>query len=165
MLKFVTHAAAGLLILAGTSAAETAAPMGQTIIRAGSGHILAAPPSNFTGPATVRRLVDPVAPSRTSASLVTFEAGARSNWHTHPAGQILYVEDGCGLTQEDGGPISRVCKGDTVYVQANVKHWHGATASAPVTYLTMTETLDNRNVDWLQPVSPAQYGAGESDPS
>jgi quercetin dioxygenase-like cupin family protein len=127
--------------------------------------LLAAPPSNFTGPATVRRLVDPVAPSRTSASLVTFEAGARSNWHTHPAGQILYVEDGCGLTQEDGGPISRVCKGDTVYVQANVKHWHGARASAPVTYLTMTETLDNRNVDWLQPVSPAQYGAGESDPS
>jgi quercetin dioxygenase-like cupin family protein len=161
MLKFVTHAAAGLFILAGTAAADTTTPMGQTVIRAGSGHILPAPPSHFTGTATVRRLVDPVAPSRTSVSLVTFEAGAHSNWHTHPAGQILYVEDGCGSTQEDGGPISRVCKGDTVYVQANVKHWHGATASAPVTYLTITETLDNRNVDWLQPVSPTQYGAGE----
>jgi quercetin dioxygenase-like cupin family protein len=161
MIKLVMHAAAGLFILVSTAAADTTTPMGQTVIRAGSGHILPAPPSHFTGTATVRRLVDPVAPSRTSASLVTFEAGARSNWHTHPAGQILYVEDGCGLTQEDGGPISRVCKGDAVYVRAGVKHWHGATASAPVTYLTITETLDNRNVDWLEPVSPAQYGAGE----
>jgi quercetin dioxygenase-like cupin family protein len=161
MIKFVMHAVVGLLILVGTASAETGAPMGQTVIRAASGHILPAPASNFTGTATVRRLVDPVAPSRTSVSLVTFEAGAHSNWHTHPAGQILYVEEGCGLTQEDGGPISRVCKGDTVYVQAGVKHWHGATASAPVTYLTIIETLDNRNVDWLQPVSPAQYGAGE----
>jgi hypothetical protein len=58
MMKFITHAAAGLLILAGTATAETTTPMGQTVIRAGSGHILAAPPSNFTGTATVRRLVD-----------------------------------------------------------------------------------------------------------
>ena len=65
------------------------------------------------------------------------------------------------MTQEEGGPTSRVCKGDTVYVRAGVKHWRGATASAPVIYLTSTETLDNRNVDWLQPVSSAQYGAGD----
>jgi quercetin dioxygenase-like cupin family protein len=161
MIKLVMHATAGLLILAGTAVAETTTPMGQTVVRAGAGHILAAPASNFTGTATVRRLVDPVAPGRTSVSLVTFEAGARSNWHTHPAGQTLYVEDGCGLTQEDGGLISRVCKGDAVYVRAGVKHWHGATASAPVIYLTITETLDNRNVDWLQPVSSAQYGGSE----
>ena len=54
MIKFVTHAAAGLLILAGTAAAETTTPMGQTVIRAGTGRMLAAPPSNFTGTATVR---------------------------------------------------------------------------------------------------------------
>jgi quercetin dioxygenase-like cupin family protein len=160
MIKLIKHAAAGLLILAGTAAAQNTTPMGQTVTRAGTGRILVGPASNFTGTATVRRLVDPVAPGRTSVSLVTFEPGARSNWHTHPAGQALYVEDGCGWTQEEGGPISRVCKGDTVYVRAGVKHWHGAAASTPVTYLTITETLDDRNVDWLQPVSPAQYGAG-----
>jgi quercetin dioxygenase-like cupin family protein len=82
--------------------------MGQTIIRGGSGHILAAPASNFTGAATVQRLVDPVAPGRTSVSLVTFEAGARSNWHTHPADQTLYVEDVRGLTQEYAGDLARL---------------------------------------------------------
>jgi quercetin dioxygenase-like cupin family protein len=159
MFKLIKPAAASLLILAGTAAAQNASPMRQTVTRAGAGRILVGSASNFTGTATVRRLVDPAAPGRTSVSLVTFEPSARSNWHTHPAGQTLYVEEGCGWTQEEGGPISRVCKGDTVYVQAGVKHWHGATVSTPVTYLTITETLDNRNVDWQQPVSPAQYGA------
>lgn len=87
MIKVIKHAAAGLLILAGTAAAQDATPMGQTVIRAGTGRIFAVSASNFTGTATVRRLVDPVAPGRTSVSLVTFEPGARSNWHTHPAGQ------------------------------------------------------------------------------
>ena len=32
MIKFVTHAAAGLLNLAGTAAAETTTPMGQTVM-------------------------------------------------------------------------------------------------------------------------------------
>ncbi|MFZ0604799.1 MAG: cupin domain-containing protein [Roseiarcus sp.] len=161
MIKLIKHAAAGLLFLAGTAAAQDATPIGQTVTRAGTGRIFGVSASNFTGTATVRWLVDPVSPGRTSVSLVIFEPGARSNWHTHPAGQTLYVEDGCGSTQEEDGPISRVCKGDTVYVRAGVKHWHGATASTPVTYLTVTETLDNRDVDWLKPVSPAQYGASE----
>jgi quercetin dioxygenase-like cupin family protein len=161
MNKLTKSAAAVVLSLATAAAAQNTAPTGQTITRAGASRVLVGPTSNFTGKATVRPLVDPVAPGRTSVALVTFEPGARSNWHTHPGGQTLYVEEGCGWTQEEGGPVTRVCKGDTVFARPGVKHWHGATASTSVTYLTITETVDGRNVDWLQPVSTEEYRANQ----
>lgn len=34
-----------------------------------------------------------------------FEPGARSAWHTHPAGQRLIVTSGVGLTQQEGKPV------------------------------------------------------------
>lgn len=157
MTKFITYAAAAILSLATAASGQTSSPTGQTILRAGTGRDLIGPAATFTGTAKVQMLVDPVAPGRTSAAQVTFEPGARSNWHTHPAGQTLYVEEGCGWTQERGGPVTKVCKGDTVYVRSGVQHWHGGTATSPVTFLTVTETVDGRNVDWLQPVSPAEY--------
>lgn len=37
---------------------------------------------------------------------VTFEPGARNNWHKHPGGQILLVTGGRGYYQEEGKPDS-----------------------------------------------------------
>lgn len=127
------------------------------VIREGAAALIAGPASRFTGSVTVRPIVDPKAPGRATVGAVTFAPGARSNWHTHPAGQTLYVIDGCGWTQHEGGPVERICKGDGVYVAAGVKHWHGATATSAMTHLSITETLDGRNVDWLEPVTDAQY--------
>ena len=35
---------------------------------------------------------------------VTFEPGARNNWHKHPGGQILLATGGRGYYQESGKP-------------------------------------------------------------
>ena len=42
---------------------------------------------------------------RIGAAYVTFERGARSNWHTHPLGQKLVVVCGCGYVQSWGQPL------------------------------------------------------------
>jgi hypothetical protein len=54
------------------------------------------------------------APSRFGGAAVTFEPGARSNWHTHPCGQTLIVTAGLGWTQwlgrTQGRNRSRRCR-------------------------------------------------------
>jgi len=124
--------------------------------------VIPGPPANFTGRVTVEPVVSPNPPGRAVLGLVTFAPGARSHWHTHPAGQSLYVTDGCGWTQRDGGAVSRICKGDAVYVPAGVRHWHGATDTTAMTHLSISETLDGRNVDWAEPVTDVQYFRGRT---
>ena len=34
---------------------------------------------------------------------VHFTPGARTAWHTHPHGQTIYVTEGAGLCQREGG--------------------------------------------------------------
>lgn len=60
---------------------------------------------------------------------VTFEPGARTQWHKHPKGQVLMVTDGYGFYQEKGKPAQSLKKGDVVNIPENVEHWHGATAT------------------------------------
>ena len=52
-----------------------------------------APAEYFTGTAWVKTLVANDATLTTIISNVVFEPGARNNWHTHPAGQILICTD------------------------------------------------------------------------
>lgn len=55
-----------------------------------------------------------------SAAYVTFEPGARSAWHTHPAGQRLIVTSGVGLTQQEGKPVQVIRAGDVISCPADV---------------------------------------------
>lgn len=147
--------------LAAAAAQETrqAAP---PVSHASERKAVSGPAANLTGRVTVEPVVNPDPPGRAVLGLVTFAPGARSNWHTHPAGQSLYITKGCGLTQRQSGPVMRVCKGDAVYVPAGVRHWHGATDTTAMTHLSISETLDGRNVDWAEPVTDAQYLAGRT---
>jgi len=141
------------------AAAETAA---QQITRAGTQSSVAGPAETFVG--KVR--VDPLFPADTdvqaSSAYVSFEPGARSAWHTHPAGQRLVVTSGVGLTQEWGKPAQQIHAGDVVVCPAGVKHWHGAAPHSAMTHLTVTGVADGRSVDWLEQVSDAQYGAASA---
>jgi quercetin dioxygenase-like cupin family protein len=127
------------------------------VTRAGDVAAQPGPPKTFTGAVSVRVLAKPQAPGRTSVGLVEFTPGARSFWHTHPAGQTLYVTKGCGWTQQEGRASVRICAGDTVTVPAGVRHWHGATADTAMSHLSITEKVGGREVDWLGPVSAADY--------
>jgi quercetin dioxygenase-like cupin family protein len=111
----------------------------------------------FTGTVRIDPLFAATEPSRVSAGLVTFEPCARSAWHTHPLGQRLIVTAGCGRVQRWGGPIEEIRPGDVVVIAPNEKHWHGAAPTTGMSHIAIQETLDGRNVDWLEKVSDEQY--------
>lgn len=128
------------------------------ISRGGSRAVTVAPAQNFTGTAQVERLHTPSAPNGTSTGTVSFAAGARTAWHTHPLGQTLVVTAGAGRVQRWGGPIEEMKVGDVVHIPAGVKHWHGAAPKSAMTHLAITQAVDGKTVDWLEQVSDAQYG-------
>ena len=111
----------------------------------------------FVGAVRVDPLFQAVEPARTGAALVTFEPGARTNWHTHPLGQTLIVVSGLGWVQRSGGPVEEIKPGDVVWFPPGLKHWHGATPTTALTHIAVQEYLDGKNVDWLEKVSDAQY--------
>ena len=113
----------------------------------------------FTGTVRIDPLFAATAPSRISAGVVTFEPCARSAWHTHPLGQRLIVTAGCGRVQRWGGPIEEIRPGDVVVIEPGEKHWHGAAPTTAMTHIAIQETLDGRNVDWLEKVTDEEYRA------
>jgi len=130
--------------------------------RAGSQPSQKGPAEWFTGTVRIDPLYSPPAPARAATGSVTFEPGARSNWHTHPLGQTLIVLSGCGWTQCEGEPIVEIRAGDVIWCPPGHKHWHGATPTTAMTHISVAEMLDDRNVDWLEPVSDEQYLVGPS---
>jgi quercetin dioxygenase-like cupin family protein len=127
------------------------------IKRSGSEPSAKGPADYFTGSVRVDTLFRPQEPARTSGAYVTFEPGARTAWHTHPLGQTLIITAGFGWVQRDGGPIEEVRPGDVVWFPPGEKHWHGATSTNAMTHIAITETLEGKNVDWLEKVSDDQY--------
>jgi quercetin dioxygenase-like cupin family protein len=114
----------------------------------------------FTGAVRIDPLFQAPEPARASGGQVTFEPGARTAWHTHPLGQTLIITSGLGWVQRDGGPIEQVRSGDIVWFPPGEKHWHGASATTAMTHIAIQETLNGKNVDWLEKVSDEQYRAG-----
>ena len=117
----------------------------------------------FTGDVRVQPLFAEQDTAAYTGAFVTFAPGARSAWHTHPAGQRLIVTDGVGLTQEWDGPIEEIRAGDVVWCPPGVKHWHGASPTSAMTHLALTGVRDGQNVEWLEKVSDEQYGAQVED--
>ena len=130
-----------------------------TVARAGSQASYAGPAEWFTGTVRVDPLFVAPAPGTVSGALVTFEPGARTDWHTHPAGQMLVVTAGCGRVQQEGHAMQEIRPGDVVSIPANVRHWHGAAPTAAMSHIAVQEQRDGSAVTWMEKVSEAQYGA------
>jgi quercetin dioxygenase-like cupin family protein len=111
----------------------------------------------FTGSVIVDPLFGANDHMRSTGGLVTFEPGARSAWHTHPAGQILIVTSGTGWIQEEGGVKREIKPGDAIWTPPGVKHWHGATATTSMSHIAITNVVDGKNVEWMEKVSDEQY--------
>ncbi len=87
---------------------------------------------------------------------VRFEPGARTDWHSHPEGQVLYVVSGAGRVQEDGRTTVEISVGDVVYTEPGTVHWHGATQQSPMMHLSITT---GGETEWLpRKVSDGEYG-------
>lgn len=92
---------------------------------------------------------------------VYFEPGARSNWHTHPAGQILVITDGVGYHQIEGQPIEIMRKGDVVTCPPNVRHWHGASRDTALQQMYIVPNIEKGVVNWMEAVTDDQYLSGQ----
>jgi len=127
------------------------------IIRRGSLPSSPGPAEYFTGSVTIQTRFQREQPARIGGALVSFEAGARTAWHTHPLGQTLIVASGSGLVQREGGAIETIAPGDIVWFPPGEKHWHGASPTEAMSHYAIAEALDGKSVDWLEKVSDADY--------
>ena len=115
------------------------------------------PARAYTGTAVADTLIAPSDASRVMAVNVTFEPGARTAWHNHPAGQHLIVTSGVGWVQERGGDKREIRAGDVVWTPPGVAHWHGATPSSSLSHLAVWEFVDGSGGELMEHVSDAEY--------
>jgi quercetin dioxygenase-like cupin family protein len=114
----------------------------------------------FTGAVYIDAAAAPSEQSRLSASSVHFTPGARTAWHTHPNGQTIYVTEGIGLCQRQGGPVEVIRPGDRVFFEPDEDHWHGASPSRFMTHLAMVEVDEKGNAaTWGTHVTDDEYQA------
>jgi len=128
-----------------------------TIAHPGSQASYAGPAEWFTGTVRVDPLFVAPAPAAGSGALVTFEPGARTDWHTHPLGQTLIVTAGCGRVQHWGGSIEEIRPGDVVSIPPGVKHWHGAAPATAMSHIAIQEQSEGKAVDWMEKVGDDLY--------
>lgn len=109
---------------------------------------------NFTGEVWVDLMLGEDAEGVMSYN-VFFTPRARTNWHRHTAGQILYVTAGSGWVASRRGDVVRVRPGDVVWTDPDEEHWHGADGGSYMLHMAVSlgEAV------WLEPVADAQYDA------
>jgi quercetin dioxygenase-like cupin family protein len=89
--------------------------------------------------------------------MVHFTPGARTAWHTHPAGQMLIVTSGKGWVQQEGSVKQEINPGDVVWIPANVNHWHGATDNTGMGHIAISYIKDGKNVEWGKLVTDEEF--------
>lgn len=120
-----------------------------------------APSQNFTGLVHVNMVLGGgVEDLNVAMGVVNFENGARTNWHTHTTGQILFVTSGIGLYQERGKRIEELKEGEMIKIPKDVEHWHGASLESGMTHIAFVPNTDNGEdgkTTWLEAVSGEDY--------
>lgn len=95
--------------------------------------------------------------TKAAGALVTFEPGARTAWHTHPAGQTLIVISVLGLVPCEGGSIEEIHPGDVVWFEPEEKHWHGASPNKAMSHIAIQKEKEGKVAEWMEKVSDEQY--------
>lgn len=111
---------------------------------------------NFTGTAWLNNLVNADKVNQNAVGSVTFEPGARTRWHSHPAGQIILALDGVGYYQEEGKEKRIIRKGEVVKCPKDTPHWHGASADTAFVQIAITGR-ENGETTWLHEVTDQEY--------
>lgn len=116
-----------------------------------------APEANFTGTVWLYPLVKADTVFNFVSGSVSFEPGARSNWHRHPAGQVLFITKGIGYYQEKGQAPRILRRGDVIQCQPGIEHWHGAAVNQGMTHIAINTNPAKGVVVWLQRVNDEEY--------
>ncbi len=118
------------------------------------------PAEYFTGAVYIDAIAAPSPPSRTAAASVHFTPGARTAWHIHPFGQTIYVLEGVGRCQREGGAVEEIRPGDRVFFEPGENHWHGAAPDRLMTHIAIQEVDESGSpVTWGEHVTDEQYEA------
>lgn len=150
----------GALFFAQGSVQAADAESGQKVIKKEELKAMRGSDKIFTGEVNVTPLYPANNEMRSSGGSVTFQPGARSNWHIHPVGQVLIVTDGSGLVGEWGKPVKEIRAGDVVICPVGVKHWHGAAPNSAMTHISICEEKEpGKVVEWMEKVTDEQYNA------
>jgi len=112
---------------------------------------------NFTGDTWVEMLTLDAENFDAMSYNVTFAAGSRTFWHSHPGGQILYCISGEGAYQEEGKTVQHLTVGDVVEIKPNIIHWHGAAPNRAFIHLGISTQLSKGPVKWLGAVTDEEY--------
>lgn len=91
----------------------------------------------FTGGSVSRRrLVNEDLTEQFSFNIVSFGPGARNKLHTHTSDQVLFATEGVGYvgTEDEKEMMST---GDTAFIPAGEKHWHGATEGSSFSHVAL----------------------------
>lgn len=94
-----------------------------------------------------------------------FEGGARSDWHTHAADQLLFVEEGGMRYQVRGQKMTEVRLHGTAYLPGGVPHWHGAVPGQALTQVSLTfarATSTGPEIKWMEKVGDDVYSGKAS---
>lgn len=130
------------------------------IIRAADRATKTQPAVNFVGTVYADEVVVGTPPSRMRGTRVTFTPGARTNWHSHPVGQVLFCLSGVGRYQLEGSQVQEIRPGDTVIIPPDARHWHGSAPGQLFSHLALSETTDSGGAtEWFEPVSDVDYAA------
>ncbi|KAF1684957.1 TetR family transcriptional regulator [Pseudoxanthomonas broegbernensis] len=149
-------AAAGASLLMGATVAHA---QGIQIAPAGMTPTILGAAQNFNGHVAVDIKAAGDSGKHGSVGMVDFAPGARTAWHTHPVGQLLVVTSGNGWVQEEGRLRREIRVGDVVWIEAGVKHWHGAARTNGMRHLAIAYVQDGKSADWKELVSDEQYNA------
>jgi alkylhydroperoxidase/carboxymuconolactone decarboxylase family protein YurZ/quercetin dioxygenase-like cupin family protein len=112
--------------------------------------------NNFVGNAWLQQMIMPDSLNPIQIGNVTFEPEARTNWHLHPAGQILLIIEGIGYYQEKESAKRIIKKGDIINCPPGVPHWHGASKNNRLIQIAITNT-NKGTVVWLEKVTDEEY--------
>ena len=117
----------------------------------------------FTGTVYIDTTAAPGQASTLGAAAVHFTPGARTAWHTHPLGQTIWVTEGIGLCQREGGDVEVIRRGDRVFFEPGENHWHGAAPTRLMTHLAMQLADDSGSpVSWGRHVSDEEYAEAQT---
>ncbi|MBV9863622.1 MAG: cupin domain-containing protein [Alphaproteobacteria bacterium] len=129
-----------------------------TVVRAAERATKQGAAANFTGTVFQDEVVVGKAPSRMRATVVSFTPGARTAWHGHPVGQVLYCLSGIGRICFQGEPPRALHPGDTVMIPPDTMHWHGAAPDRLFSHLAMSESGEKgQGTAWGEHVSDPEY--------
>jgi quercetin dioxygenase-like cupin family protein len=80
-----------------------------------------------------------------------------------PHGQTIWVTEGVGLCQHEGGPIEVIRPGDRVFFEPGENHWHGAAPTRFMTHIAIQQTDEQgKPVHWGRHVSDDEYAQAPS---